>query len=136
MFLPRIKNFFGIFYVMEKRIENLIWVLIGLVVLVAAVAIVVSILYGGKYVNGTYGPYGMMGAYGFYGVGIIMPIVGAITFIFVLLFIYFFLEGVRGHTMNHTTYYQGSAEDIAKERLAKGEINETEYQRIIETIRK
>ncbi|MGC8505709.1 MAG: SHOCT domain-containing protein [Thermoplasmata archaeon] len=121
---------------MEKRIESVIWVLIGLVVLVAAVAIVVSILYGGRYVNGTYGPYGMMGAYGFYGVGIIMPIVGAITFIFVLLFIYFFLEGVRGHTMDDTRYNRGSAEDIAKERFAKGEITEAEYQRIIETIRK
>ena len=41
---------------------------------VAAVAIITSILFGGRYYNGAYGPYGMIG--GFYGMGIIMPIIG------------------------------------------------------------
>jgi putative membrane protein len=136
MFLKSIKNNSSIFQPMEKRIENVIWILIGLVVFVAAMAIVVSILFGADYANGTYGPYGMMGSYGFYGMGIIMPIIGAITFIFVLIFIYFFLQGVGEHARDHPLSYHGTAEDIAKERLAKGEINETEYQRIIENLRK
>ncbi len=117
---------------MEKRIENLIWVLIGLVAVVAAVAITTSILFGGRYYNGGYGPYGMMG--GFYGMGIIMPIIGIISVILVLIFVYFILEAIRGPVNYVHTESISRAEEIAKERLAKGEISEEEYRKIIETI--
>ncbi|WP_297027489.1 SHOCT domain-containing protein [Thermoplasma sp.] len=119
---------------MEKRIENLIWVLVGLVAVVAAVAIITSILFGGRYYNGYYGPYRMMG--GFYGMGIIMPIMGVISVILVLIFIYFILEAIRGPVQYEHTESVSRAEEIAKERLARGEITEEEYRRIIENIRK
>ncbi|WP_156778560.1 SHOCT domain-containing protein [Thermoplasma acidophilum] len=119
---------------MERRIENLIWVLVGLVAVVAAVAIITSILFGGRYYNGGYGPYGMMG--GFYGMGIIMPIMGIISVILVLIFIYFILEAIRGPSQYDHSENVSRAEEIAKERLARGEISEEEYRKIIETIRR
>jgi putative membrane protein len=119
---------------MERRIENLIWVLVGLVAVVAAVAIITSVLFGGRYYNGAYGPYGMMG--GFYGMGIIMPIIGVISVILVLVFIYFIFEAVRTTEPYRPVEQTARAEEIAKERFAKGEISEAEYRQMIETIRR
>lgn len=119
---------------MEKKLENLIWVLVALVSTVAAVAIIVSILFGGRYSGGTYGPFGMMG--GYYGMGIIMPVIGVISVIFVLVFIYFIFEALRGPGEEYSPAYGGRAEEIAKERLARGEISEDEYNRLIKNIRK
>ncbi len=119
---------------MEKKVENLIWLLVGLVSVVAAVAIIVSVLFGGSYANGTYGPYAMMG--GYYGMGIVMPIVGVISVIFVIIFVFFILESLRAHERPYDYAYSGHAEEIAKERLARGEISEQEYNSIIERIRK
>ncbi len=118
---------------MEKKIENLIWVLVALVSVVGAVAIIVSILFGGHYYSGTYGPYEMMG--GFYGMGIIMPVIGVISVIFVLIFIYFIFESIGASNRNHGSAYNGRAEEIAKERFAKGEISEQEYRNLMDKIR-
>ena len=118
---------------MEKKIENMLWILIGLVVLVAAISIIMAAI-GGFPSNGTYGTFGMMG--GYYGMVVIMPIIGAISVIFVLVFIYFFLDMLRGTDTNHHNYESGSAENIAKERFARGEITAEEYSKIISTIRK
>ena len=119
---------------MERRIENLIWVLVGLVAVVAAVAITTSILFGGRYYNGAYGSYGMIG--GFYGMGIIMLIIGVISVILVLVFIYFIFEAVRTTEPYRPVEQTARAEEIAKERFAKGEISEAEYRQMIETIRR
>lgn len=119
---------------MEKKLENLIWVLVGLVSVIAAVAIITSILFGGRYAGGTFGPYGMMG--GYYGMGIIMPVIGVISVIFVIVFIFFILESLRGNEGHYGYTYTGNAEEIVKERLARGEINEQEYNAILDRIRK
>ncbi len=121
---------------MEKKVRNLIWVLVGLVVVVAAVSITMAFLFGGRYYNGNYAPYGMMGDYGFYGFGILMPVIGVITVIFVLLFVYFIFEALRGSDRKNDTIRTSHAEDIARDRLAKGEITEDEYNRIIEALKK
>ncbi len=119
---------------MEKKIENLIWILVALVSVVAAVAIIVSILFGGRYYSGTYGPYEMMG--GFYGMGIIMPVIGVISIIFVLIFIYFIFESISGsNRSNEISSSYGRAEEIAKERLARGEISDQEFRNIMDKIK-
>lgn len=119
---------------MEKKIENLIWAMVGLVAVVAAVVIILSVLFGGGYTGGSY-PYGMMG-YGIYGMGIVMPIIGIISVVFVLIFIYFILEAARGPQPGYQDRYSSRSEDIARERFARGEISETEYNRILENLRK
>ena len=134
MFQPRLKCLSFIYNFMEKRIENLIWILIALVSVVAAVAIIIAILLGGNYHNGTYGPFGMMG--GFYGMGIVMPIIGVISVILVIVFFYFIFEAVRTPESYRPVEKAANAEEIAKERFAKGEISEEEYRQIIETIRR
>lgn len=134
MFQANLKNLSTIFNIMEKKVENLLWILVALVSTVAAVAIIVSILFGGNYHNGTYGPYGMMGA--FYGIGIIMPIIGIISITIVLVFIYFIFETLRKPEPYRSVDKTAIAEDIAKERFARGEISEAEYRQIIETIRR
>lgn len=121
---------------MGKKVQNVIWVLVGLIVVVAIVTITMAVLFGGRYYSGGYGPFGMMAGYGFYGMGIIMPIIGVITIIFVLLFVYFVLEVFRGPENEDHPSRSSNAEDIAKERLAKGEITEDEYRRIIEALRR
>ena len=134
MFQPKLKCLSVIYNFMEKKVENLIWILVALVSAVAAVAIIIAILFGGNYYGGTYGPYGMMG--GFYGMEIIMPIIGVISVILVLVFIYFFFEAVRTPESYRPVEKAANAEEIAKERFAKGEISEEEYRQIIETIRR
>jgi putative membrane protein len=119
---------------MGKKIENLMWILVALVSAVVAVAIIVSILFGGNYYNGTYGSYGMMG--GFYDMGIIMPIIGMISVILVLLSIYFIFEDVRIPEPYRPVERIARAEEITKERFARGEISEAEYRQMIETIRR
>lgn len=119
--------------IMEKKIENLIWVLVALVSVIGAVAIIVSILFGGRYYSGTFGPYEMMG--GYYGMGIIMPVIGVISIIFVLIFIYFILESISGSNKANGVPNYGRAEEIAKERLASGEISDQEFRDIMAKIR-
>jgi putative membrane protein len=119
---------------MEKRAENLIWVLVGLVSVIAVVAIVISVLFGSHYANGTFGPYDMMG--GYYGMGIVMPIIGVISVIFVIVFVYFIVEALRGPENHYYERTTGQAEAIAKERFARGEISEQEYNSLLEKIRK
>ncbi len=119
---------------MEKKAENLVWVLVGLVAVIAAVAIITSVLFGGRYTNGTFGPYGMMG--GYYGMGLIMPIIGVISVIFVIVFVFFILDALRVSERHFDSAYNFRAEEIARERFAKGEISEQEYYAMLEKLRK
>lgn len=120
---------------MEKKIEKLIRALIGLVLVVAVVAITMSFLFSGRYDNGYYGSYGMMGDYGFYDFGTLMPVIGAVITIFVILLVYFLLKTPSGPDKEYIKINTRCAEDIAKERFATVEITEEEYNRLIEKIR-
>ena len=124
---------------MENKIRNLIFVLVGLVAVVAVVSVIAFVVFGGRYYNGYYGPYGMMGGYGFFGMGILMPIIAAITLIFIILFVYLiigaFHEPENEDRITHSSQVK-DAEQIAKQRFARGEITEEEYTKIIETLRK
>ena len=111
---------------MEKKVENLVWVLVGLVAVIAAVAIITSVLFGGSYTNGTFGPFGMMG--GYYGMGLIMPVIGIISVIFVIVFVFFILDALRGSDRHFDNVYSYRAEDIARERFAKGEIAKDDHE--------
>ncbi len=119
---------------MEKKVENFVWVLVGLVAVIAAIAIIISVLFGGSYINGTFGPFGMMG--GYYGMGLIMPVIGIISIIFVIVFVIFILDAFRGSDTHFGNAHSYRAEDIARERFAKGEISEQEYYAILEKLRK
>lgn len=122
---------------MEGRMEKLIWVLVGLVLTAIAVVVVVSLLLGGGYGSGSYGPYyGMMGGYGYYGLGLVMPIVAVLSAVFVIVFIYIIIEVARRPSVEYTAAAGANAEETAKLRLARGEISQEEYGRIIEAIRK
>ena len=121
---------------MENESENLIWVIIGIVFVVAAVAILIFVLSGGTYYNGYNGGFGMMGGYGYYGAGIFMPVVWVISAILVVLLLYFIFVTLFSPHRDHYTIYREDAEKTAKERFARGEINEDEYHRIMNNIRK
>jgi len=51
-------------------------------------------------------------------------------------FIYFIFEALLGHDSSHGNPSSGAEGDIVKERLAKGEITDEEYLRLIEKIRR
>lgn len=119
---------------MERKLANLFWILITLVSIIGALAIIVSVWFGGRYYSGNYGPYNMMG--GFYGMGIIMPIIGVISLIFVLIFIFFIFGAFDDRGREHVGAQSTRAEEIAKERFAKGEISESEYNSLVERLRK
>lgn len=129
MFHLTLKNCSIITTIMEKRIENMIWLLIGLVAIVAAVSIIVSILFGRMYGNGYFG-YGMMTGYGFW----IMPVMGAVALVFVVVFLYFLLSALPGSRPIEQHAF-GTAETLARERFAKGEISEEEYDSILQKLR-
>jgi len=119
---------------MENKIENIIWIFVSLLAIIVTVAIVISVLFGGRYYSGGYGPYAMMG--GFYGMWIIMPVMGIILLILGMIFIYFIIETIRTPVKYNHSDDISIAEEIAKERLARGDISEEEYRRIIQNIRK
>lgn len=116
---------------MDKKVQSLIWLLVGLVAIVAAVSIVASILYGGRYSNGYYGPYGMMGGYGFW----MMPIIGAVSLILVVIFIYFLISVLPRSAPQNSAISASTPETIARERYARGEISEDEYSKIINNLK-
>lgn len=120
---------------MENRISNLLWVMVGLVAVVAAISIILSFIFGLGGSTGTYGPFGMMG-YGYYGMGFVMPIIGAVSVIFVIVFIYFLIESARGNERPDTVHSGKTPEDIARERLARGEITGEEFSDIMEQLKR
>jgi putative membrane protein len=124
---------------MEARFRNFVWIIVALAAAMAAVSIIMSLLFARSYTgsnSGTYGPFWMMG-YGFYGMGIIMPLVGVVSVIFVLFFLYYLFGWFRESSNYSQVGSSGSSpEDIARERFARGEISEDEYRRILELIRK
>ena len=114
--------------------EKFLWIVMALIVLMAVVATLAAIFGGYKY-NGSYVPYGMMGS-GYTGMIIFMPIIGIVSVIFVLLFIYFFFEMFRDSSDNHHRDNYSDVEKIVKERYARGEISEDDYNKMISNLRK
>lgn len=104
-----------------------LWIIAGLA---AAIAIIYSIVVLSPQGSGQpyyYGPYGMM-RFAYFGPGYLMPIIGIFSFIIIIGLLYFIIES--------TSPGDGrSAENIARERLAKGEISEEEFRKIINNIR-
>ena len=124
---------------MEKKIWNMVWILIALVAVMATISVVMSVIFGRPYYNGSYRSFGInmpANGYAYYGIAIMMPIMAIITIIFVVIFVRFLLINIRGTYMERHNMWSNNAENIAKERLAKGEITEEEYRKIIETIRR
>lgn len=96
-----------------------------------------AVLFRGYYYNGAYGPFNMpANGYARIGIAIMMPIMAIITIIFVVIFVRFLFANMRGAYMERHGMWSNNAENIAKERLAKGEITEEQYEKIIETLRK
>jgi putative membrane protein len=110
---------------MPRKIEKLIWVLVGLVVVAVAISVALSLLF--PYYGGTGGGsyYGMMGYPG--GYFYIMPVMAAIGVVMVVVFLYFFMEiffpDRNGHYMERETPM-----DILKRRYANGDITKEEYE--------
>jgi putative membrane protein len=122
---------------MEKKIWNMVWILVALVAVMATISVVMAVLFRGYYYNGTYGPFNMpVNGYARIGIAIMMPIMAIITIIFVVIFVRFLFANMRGAYMERHGMWSNNAENIAKERLAKGEITEEQYEKIIETLRK
>ncbi len=118
-----------------RHMDRLIWILLAMVIVVIGIAVAMSVFYGGHYasVNYTY-PYGMMAGYS--GAWIFFPVAMMIGFVFVILIIYFLVSTAMGAGHSHFDWNEDNPEKIAKERYARGEINEEEYTRIINTLRK
>ncbi len=124
---------------MEKKIWNMVWILVALVAVMATISVVMSVIFGRPYYNGSYRSFNInmpANGYAYYGIAIMMPIMAIITIIFVVIFVRFLLINIRGTYMERHNMWSNNAENIAKERLAKGEITEEEYRKIIETIRR
>jgi putative membrane protein len=77
----------------------------------------------------------MMGG-GYAGMIIFMPVIGVLSAAFVLIFIYFFFEMLRGSNSDEHASNYGQAEKIIRERYARGEISEDDYNRMISNLRK
>jgi len=117
---------------MKSTAEKIVWIIVGLIVVVAAIGIISFVIVGrnGIYPHGTYF---MMGGFPLYAAYIIMPIMAAVSILVVFLFLYFIIGLFRGTKMeiNNTT----KAEDILKERYARGEISLDEYNKMMEQIK-
>ncbi len=135
MFHMNLKNCSSIITSMERKMENLIWVLVGLVAIVAVVSIIMAVLFGNGYSSGNYGTFGMMGV-GYYGMGLVMPIIGVIALVFVLLFIYYLVESAAQPLGGNPANVNVTPEEVVKLRFARGEITQDEYSRLIENLRK
>ena len=125
---------------MEKKVWNMVWILVALVAVMATISAVMAVLFGGHYYNGPYGPFNMpANGYVHFGLAVMIPIMAVmviITIIFVVIFVRFLLANIGGPYMERHSMWSNNAENIAKERLAKGEITEEQYEKIIETLRK
>ena len=122
---------------MEKKIWNMVWILVALVAVMATISVVMAVLFRGYYYNGAYEPFNMpVNGYARIGIAIMMPIMAIITIIFVVIFVRFLFANMRGAYMERHGMWSNNAENIAKERLAKGKITEEQYEKIIETLRK
>ena len=118
---------------MKSIAEKIVWIIVGLMVVVAAVGVISFVVIGrnGIYSHGTYF---MMGGFPFYGAYIIMPIMAAASILVAFLFLYFIIGLFRRSGMEND--YSTRAEDILKERYARGEITLDEYNRMMEQIKK
>lgn len=118
-----------------RHLDRLIWILLAMVIIVIGIAVAMSVVYGGHYASGNYTyPFGMMAGYA--GAWIFFPVAMVIGFVFVVLIIYFLVGTAMGTSHSHFDWNAGTPEQIAKERYARGEINEEEYTRIINNLRK
>ena len=119
---------------MDKKIENFFWLFAGIVVVMAAAGIILSVFFRDGYAGSSYDQFGMMGGYGYNGIGVFLPIIGVISVIFAMIFMFFILEILRNP--QHSSTNSIEAIEIAKQRLARGEVSEEEYEQIIKTIGK
>lgn len=118
---------------MKKDAGTLIWFLIGAVALIASIAVVLSIVFGGSYGNSRmYGPYWMMGGFGIW----LMPIFAAVALIVVVIFIYFLISLIPRNVKQEPADTSESPVDIARGRYARGELSEEEYKKIIDNLNK
>ena len=49
---------------MDKRVENFFWLFAGIVLVMAAAGIILSVFFRGGYAGSSYDQFGMMGGYG------------------------------------------------------------------------
>ncbi|WP_297215517.1 SHOCT domain-containing protein [Thermoplasma sp.] len=112
---------------MKNHLSVVIWALIAMIALVVILSVIPTIYYGVGYRG--FG-YGMMG-YPYYGMYIFMPIMAIISILVIVLFIYLFFGAFSGiHD------YDDRAEEILKERYARGEISKEEYEKRLEDLRR
>ena len=117
-----------------KKMEHLLWIVFALIAVMAVIAVSASIYWRSGSSN-YYGPYGMMGG-GYAGMIIFMPVIGVLSAVFVLIFIYFFFEMLRGSNNVEDGSNYSQAEKIIRERYARGEITEDDYRKMISILRK
>ena len=116
---------------MRNQTEQLIWVIIGIIAIIAVLSLVPPLLYRGSLpLTG----YGMMGGYPYYGMYIFMPVMAIVSVLVIFLFIYFLTESVHetGFTHDHGDL---DALEILRRRYARGEINENEYREKLKELR-
>ena len=116
---------------MRNQTEKLIWVIIGIIAIIAVLSLIPQLLYRG---NTTPAGYGMMGGYPYYGMYIFMPVMAVVSVLVIFLFIYFLTESVHetGFARDHG---EPDAMEILRRRYARGEINENEYREKIKELR-
>lgn len=119
---------------MDKKVENFFWLFAGIVLVMAAAGIILSVFFRGGYAGSSYDQFGMMGGYGYNGIGVFMPIIAGMSVIFAMILIFFILEIFRDP--HHSSTNSNEAIEIAKQRLARGEVSEEEYEQIIRTMGK
>ena len=114
--------------------EKIIWIIVALIGAIAVTSIVSFAIYGRYGYTYGFGPYGMMGGFPFYGMYIIMPIMAVISILVVILF-FRYIFGAMGDHMGYSWNERSRAEDILKERYARGEISQEEFNRMMENLR-
>lgn len=120
---------------MEKKTLDVMWVLIGLIAAFVSIGIIALTVFGGPFYGSGYYASGMMG-YGFYGMGIFMPVILAFSVILVIVFVYFLVGLFRQPVATGHASSMENAAEIARQRYARGEIQEEEYRTMMENLRR
>ncbi len=116
---------------MNTRLKIMLLAVAVVIALVAIMAYIgVYIIKPVNYSSSNYYGYGMMFGSSFGYWYILMPVMAAVAII--VLFLFLFLIGAFAEKAGEVTRY--SAVDILKQKLARGEISEEEYERKIKLI--
>ena len=116
---------------MDRELKKIFWIFVCIVATVAVIRIAAAIIigydFGGSFQGFPFDP--------FFGFGIMFILGGIVSVVLVILVLYFIFKVLFENDNNIFPSNSYKAEQILKERLARGEISEDEYNNLMRKIR-